>query len=53
MSCIEMTDIDGDAVTITTRGDFSWITCTSGRDEVTVGPLLTAQISDSALQTSS
>lgn len=53
MNYIEMSDIDGDAVTITTRGDFSWITCTSGRDEVTVGPVLTARIFDSALQMSS
>lgn len=53
MNSIELTDIDGDAVTIINRGDFSGITCTSGRDEVTVGPVLTARISESALQMSS
>ena len=38
MNSIEMTDVDGDALTIITQGDAAWITSTSGRDEVTVGP---------------
>jgi hypothetical protein len=41
MNTIEMTDVDGDAMTITSRGSDSWITCTSGPDEVTVGPFPT------------
>lgn len=41
MDNIEMTDVDGDALTLITREDGTWITCTSGRDEVTVGPFAT------------
>lgn len=41
MNNIEMTDVDGDALTLITREDGTWITCTSGRDEVTVGPFPT------------
>lgn len=38
MDSFEMTDIDGDALTFITRDGSTWITCTSGADEVTVGP---------------
>lgn len=38
MNSIELTDVDGDALTVITRDHSTWITCTSGRDEVTVGP---------------
>lgn len=38
MNSIEMTDLDGDALTLITRDGNAWITCTSGADEVTVGP---------------
>lgn len=38
MNSFEMTDIDGDALTFITRDGNTWITCTSGADEVTVGP---------------
>ncbi|MGP9539372.1 hypothetical protein ACT3SP_15290 [Brachybacterium sp. AOP43-C2-M15] len=41
MNNIEMTDVDGDALTIISREGSTWITCTSGRDEVTVGPFPT------------
>lgn len=34
----EFTDRDGDALTTTTNAEGAWITCTSARDEVTVGP---------------
>lgn len=44
MKSMELTDFDGDALTIITRGDFTWLTCTSGRDEVTVGPLPTVTV---------
>lgn len=39
MNSFEMTDVDGDALTVITRDGNAWITCTSGADEVTVGPL--------------
>lgn len=38
MNISEFTDRDGDALTITTNPEGIWITCTSDRDEVTVGP---------------
>lgn len=38
MNSFEMTDIDGDALTFIVRDGSTWITCTSGADEVTVGP---------------
>lgn len=41
MSTIELTDADGDALSIISRGTSTWITCTSGSDEVTVGPFPT------------
>lgn len=41
MNSIEMTDVDGDALAFITREDSTWITCTSGADEVTVGPFPT------------
>lgn len=34
----ELSDPDGDALTITSLHAGTWITCTSGGDEVTVGP---------------
>lgn len=39
MNSIELTDTDGDALTIFTCDGATWITCTSGPDEVTVGPI--------------
>ncbi|MGO2360476.1 MAG: hypothetical protein ACTH6N_05030, partial [Brachybacterium tyrofermentans] len=41
MKTIELTDIDGDALTISQRLDATWITCTKGAEEVTVGPVPT------------
>ena len=41
MSNIELTDGDGDALTIYIRGESTWVTCTSGPEEVTVGPFPT------------
>lgn len=38
MNSFEMTDIDGDALTFILRDGSTWITCTSGAEEVTVGP---------------
>lgn len=38
MNIIELSDVDGDAVAITRQDDSTWITCTSGNEEVTVGP---------------
>lgn len=40
MDSIEISDRDGDALTITTGADGVWITCTQGAHEVTVGPLV-------------
>ena len=40
MNISEFTDRDGEALTITTNAEGTWITCTSARDEVTVGPFL-------------
>ncbi|MGF7022920.1 hypothetical protein [Brachybacterium tyrofermentans] len=40
MESIEISDRDGDALTITTGADGVWISCTQGSHEVTVGPLL-------------
>ncbi|MGO2311777.1 MAG: hypothetical protein ACTH6N_04025 [Brachybacterium tyrofermentans] len=36
---IELSDHDGDALTITTRGTDVWITCTTELSEVTIGPI--------------
>lgn len=41
MNSIELTDVDGDALTLITREDGLWVTCTSGPEEVTVGPFPT------------
>ncbi|MGP5007792.1 hypothetical protein ACTXJK_12915 [Brachybacterium tyrofermentans] len=41
MESIEISDRDGDALTLTTDADGVWITCTHGEHEVTVGPLIT------------
>jgi len=38
MHSAELTDPDGDALTITSDSAGTWITCSSGGDEVTVGP---------------
>lgn len=40
MNPIELSDRDGDALTLTTHAHGVWITCTSGHSEVTVGPIL-------------
>lgn len=50
MNSIEMTDVDGDALTIITRGSAAWITSTSGRDEVTVGPFPPRLVKSAILQ---
>ncbi|MGP5007793.1 hypothetical protein ACTXJK_12920 [Brachybacterium tyrofermentans] len=39
MNATEFSDLDGDALTVTTAPDGVWITCTQGPHEVTVGPL--------------
>ena len=44
MNSMELTDLDGDALTIITHGDDTWITCTSGPEEVTVGPIPSTQL---------
>lgn len=44
-----MTDPDGDALTIFREDEQIWITCTSGREEVTVGPLPSNIVSGSLL----
>lgn len=49
MNSFEMTDVEGDALTFITRDGSTWITCTSGADEVTVGPFPT-HLLGSALQ---
>ncbi|MGP9846252.1 hypothetical protein [Brachybacterium sp. 107] len=36
---IELSDHDGDALTITTRGTDVWISCTTELSEVTIGPI--------------
>lgn len=41
MSTVELTDVDGDALSVISLGHSTWITCTSGSDEVTVGPFPT------------
>ncbi|MDN5899629.1 MAG: hypothetical protein L0H74_06120 [Brachybacterium sp.] len=38
MTSAELSDPDGDALTITSDHAGTWITCSSGGDEVTVGP---------------
>lgn len=50
MNSIEMTDVDGDALTIITCGSAAWITSTSGRDEVTVGPFPPRLVKSAILQ---
>lgn len=44
MESIEISDRDGDALTLTTHADEVWITCTHGAHEVTVGPLTTRDL---------
>lgn len=44
MKTTELTDTDGDALTITQRLDGTWITCTKGAEEVTIGPIPTDAI---------
>lgn len=44
MNVTELTDPDGDALTIRSDRDSTWITCTSDGEEVTVGPLPTGEL---------
>lgn len=44
MNSNEYTDTDGDALTITTRGNDVWITCTTDQSEVTIGPISRATL---------
>ncbi len=44
MHAAELTDPDGDALTISSDGAGIWITCTSGGEEVTVGPFPTGAV---------
>lgn len=44
MVTIELSDPDGDALTVTTSADGIWFTCTSGDAEVTVGPFPVASV---------
>lgn len=48
LSVTELTDPDGDALTITSDAAGTWITCTSGGEEVTVGPFPSGALWDSA-----
>lgn len=43
---IELSDHDGDALTITTRGTDVWITCTTERSEVTIGSIPRSALRD-------
>lgn len=43
---IELSDHDGDALTLTTRGTDVWITCTTDLSEVTIGPIPRAALHD-------
>lgn len=45
MNFAELTDPDGDALTITSDSAGTWITCSSGGEEVTVGPFPTDELS--------
>ncbi|GAA4518388.1 hypothetical protein GCM10023160_00350 [Brachybacterium paraconglomeratum] len=38
LDVVELTDPEGDALTLTTDAEGIWITCTTDGDEVTVGP---------------
>lgn len=42
----ELTDPDGDALTVTTDDGGIWLTCTTESDEVTVGPFPVASLRD-------
>ncbi|WP_422115819.1 hypothetical protein [Brachybacterium sp. UNK5269] len=44
MNVAELTDPDGDALTISSDGAGTWITCTSDGEEVTVGPFPTGAL---------
>ena len=44
MRTLEMTDDDGDALSIIHDDTSLWITCTADGEEVTVGPLSTASV---------
>lgn len=44
MNFTELTDPDGDALTLTSNFAGTWFTCSSGSDEVTVGPLSTDEL---------
>lgn len=44
LNVAELTDPDGDALTITSDCAGTWITCSSGDDEVTVGPFPTGEL---------
>lgn len=44
MNIHELSDLDADALTITTRGAHTWVTCTSEGEEVTVGPFPTQKL---------
>ena len=45
MNIHELSDLDADALTITTRGRYTWVTCTADGEEVTVGPVQTRKLS--------
>ena len=51
MDIIEITDPDGDALTLFLEDELIWITCTSGREEVTIGPLPSHLVRHSLLST--
>lgn len=44
MNFLELTDPDGDALTITSDSAGTWVTCTSGGEEVTVGPFSAGEL---------
>lgn len=41
---VEMTDRDGDALTLTTTEEGFWVTCTKDGEEITVGPFETFRL---------
>ena len=46
MNATEIADVDRDVLTITTRGTDVWITCTTERSEVTIGPIPRSALRD-------
>lgn len=45
VNAVELSDPDGDALTIFSDSAGTWITCSSGAEEVTVGPFPNGELS--------